>query len=494
MVLIRNYTKNITQKCPNKCNMKFIKNKIKLVIYTSFLFILTLNSYAYAQVCSGGQKVTCPSSLFGKPNYDCYEGREVICPDGKTPYCSTPESYRPTCVDILNAPRCCVYGSLASKFNCGNYSDFTCALIRCPKTPECLSLCDPGYTVCISNNSVSCCQYGCCPLDPTRCKCANNDRCSPEGCPTYSCDPGRTVCPPNIAPTDPGGLCCLYGCCHSDPTKCKCPSNNQCSPNCSVPTYSCNSGLIICPNDTTPGALCCQYGCCPSDPKKCKCALNNQCFPDCTTSGATDCNSTYPSCNGTCPSGQACTVVVSGFTPGCSCLPTVSTTPTPTPITLSCPLPCSNSSACGSGKYCNLTTMCCTLNPSGCFKGCYLSSSECETSEECVSNCCIPLPPELVITGSESINLATRSKRYSIAITVTGLKFQSKSRCTVFTRNSNLRIKFNPTIFSLEAGKSSTTINTLVRKLSALRKTNLITVDVTCDNGTSANKTITVTH
>ncbi|MBI3590514.1 MAG: S8 family serine peptidase [Candidatus Melainabacteria bacterium] len=169
--------------------------------------------------------------------------------------------------------------------------------------------------------------------------------------------------------------------------------------------------------------------------------------------------------------------------------------PTPQPITSSsCKLTCSDSSDCGSGKYCNLNTMCCEVNPSGCFKGCYLNSSECETNKRCVSNCCVPLPPELVITGSESIDLATRSKVYSIDLTITGLNFPSKSKCTIGTKNTNLRIKFNPTIFSLEAGKSSTAINGLVRKPNALGKTNLITVDITCKNGASADKTITVTH
>lgn len=102
---------------------------------------------------------------------------------------------------------------------------------------------------------------------------------------TFTCNPGFISCPNNFTK----GSCCsvAVGCCPSNPTQCKCPNSNQCIPNCTVApppptTYECDPGYTICPNNTTPNALCCQYGCCPSNPTQCKCSNNNQCYPNCS--------------------------------------------------------------------------------------------------------------------------------------------------------------------------------------------------------------------
>jgi hypothetical protein len=49
---------------------------------------------------------------------------------------------------------------------------------------------------------------------------------------TYSCDSGYTSCPDNMTE----GVCCLFGCCPSNPFLCKCLGNNQCFPNCNLAT------------------------------------------------------------------------------------------------------------------------------------------------------------------------------------------------------------------------------------------------------------------
>ncbi len=156
----------------------------------------------------------------------------------------------------------------------------------------------------------------------------------------------------------------------------------------------------------------------------------------------------------------------------CMCEP--KTTPT------SC-LTCTGTNQCGDGKYCNVNSMCCEINPAGCYKGCYLDSGDCPSGERCISNCCTAPKPELVVSGSGAINLQTKT----FDITVTGLNFPSTSNCSVSTTNTNLRIRFNPTRFTLDAGKSSEDVKVFIRNLRALRRTNSIEIKVTCDNNTN---------
>lgn len=292
----------------------------------------------YGPACThprDGIKPTKPECLLSAPllppgvEFYCDDNGKIICGNGGTPSCaSRGPTFKPTCNGL---------GTVC------------CTTQLCVGGLQCLQLCDAGYAICPSaNNPISCCLYGCCPLDQTKCKCKNSDRCSPNctdtSTPTYSCDSGLTICPNN---TDPNGKCCKYGCCPLDPTKCKCQFSSNCSPNC----LRCDAGDTTCPNSDNPKA-CCKNGCCPSDPNKCKCPSNNQCSPNCTS------------------------------------LPE-------TPET-SEPLGCSNNLECKNGYYCNLSfplttpsgiVGSCSENPPGCVVGC-TTDSQCFGGSTCILNCC----------------------------------------------------------------------------------------------------------
>lgn len=331
--------------------MLYYRLFFKSIILTFFIVLLsTLPAYSQA-VCRNSTSVTpdCPDFF-----------HSAVCSNYVSPFSSGMGS--PCCKN--GQPGCEFIQTLPFELVCD-----TTIVPACQCNTSILSM------ICTLSNGLL--------PDTSNCTC----KCfSGTGCPNYN-------------------KCCPFGCCPSNPNQCKCPFNDQCYPfpdlssseiaffcTASTTIYTCDPGYTSCPDNMTEG-LCCQYGCCPSDPTKCKCSNNNQCSPNCTTSDLTACNSTYPSCNGTCPAGQECSPSVSGTNVGCSCFPTASSNPTmPAPDTnSSCKLPCSNSSACGVGKYCNLNAMCCVVNPSGCIKGCHLSSSECGSNEQCVSNCCVPL-------------------------------------------------------------------------------------------------------
>ena len=209
----------------------------------------------------------------------------LSCNNGGTPSCrGLGSNWSPTCTDL--GPLCCTQFSGGGRACTGG--------IECPAPVPITYACNPGYTTCPPNIAPTdpgglCCLYGCCPSNPTQCKCSNNNQCSPNCSvqtpvpPTiYTCDPGLTVCPNS---NNTSALCCPDGCCSSNPGQCKCSANsNQCSPNCPA-TYSCNSGYTTCPPNiapTDPGGICCLYGCCPSNSTQCKCPTSNQCSPNCT--------------------------------------------------------------------------------------------------------------------------------------------------------------------------------------------------------------------
>ncbi|MBI3591683.1 MAG: hypothetical protein HY094_09950 [Candidatus Melainabacteria bacterium] len=229
--------------------MPTIKKNLILALFLSITFILTSNNFAVSS------QLTCSGSLINCPTFDY----NVKCPtrsDG-SPYVPGCDTGVPCCEEV-------------------SLSSFT--LVCVPSiTPTCE--CD---LLALSRH--------CSPLGLN----FDLDTCSCKPfvlpAPTYTCNPGFISCPDNMTQ----GSCCsvTVGCCPSNPTQCKCPNSNQCLPNCTAPaptplppiTYTCDPGYTICPNSTNP-VTCCLYGCCPSASTECLCSSNNnQCGPNCSIS------------------------------------------------------------------------------------------------------------------------------------------------------------------------------------------------------------------
>ena len=265
---------------------------------------------------------------------------------------------------------------------------------------------------------------------------------------------------------------------------------------------SCSGGSVVCANGMTPVCPSADYG------LSCYCGLpqcvNRAAFNNAISSGFESssyiCNipgTTTPSCPVplpvstptlipvTQPTTPTCSPLIAticasqGTSPNystCTCNPITPTAPTqPTIPTVMC---ATGLTACPNATASNFQC---------CRNGCSPSNPF-----ECKSDTPASTTPELVLTGPESINLSAASKMYSIDLMITGLNFASTSNCSVSTSNTNLRMKFNPTGFSLEAGKSSEAINVLIRKSRALTKTNQITIQATCSNGTKDEININV--
>lgn len=242
------------------------------------------NSFYIDLITSGFSCSSIPLSVL--PAASCPEPLPITysCDPG---YTTCPPNIAPT----DPGGRCCVDGCCPSdptKCKCQFTNECS---PNCPTTHTC----DPGFISCPNNRSSTCCSItvGCCPSDPTKCKCPNSNQCIPNCPATYTCETtGYTHCPDDRT----SGVCCKHGCCPSDPTKCKCPDSNQCSPNCTVAeppptTYECKDGYIICPTNTTPNAICCLNGCCPSNPSQCKCSNSDECYPNCSTNISEEPNS-----------------------------------------------------------------------------------------------------------------------------------------------------------------------------------------------------------
>ncbi len=253
--------------------MLLIKLKAEKIYKQTVLLLILLFCLAILSLQDVIAQVTC-------------SGSTVVCANGVTPVCT---STYPSPYCSCYGPKCISQSYYAELQNSG----FSCSSVvgrlptpACPD-PEALTYsCNSGYTTCPPNIAPTnpgglCCLNGCCPSDPTKCKCSTSSQCSPNCtvATTYICDPGFISCPDNMTQ----GSCCSLaaGCCPSNPTQCKCSNSNECIPNCTA-TYTCDRGLTICPNNTNSNAICCQDGCCPSDPTKCKCPTNNQCSPNCT--------------------------------------------------------------------------------------------------------------------------------------------------------------------------------------------------------------------
>lgn len=129
-------------------------------------------------------------------------GNTVVCTNGATPDCPVGYGYDCSC-------------GVAQCFNRQTYSD----------------LFNSGFGSQVCNPAFN-------PPQPIICY-------QPEPT-TYSCDAGYTSCPDNMT----AGLCCLFGCCPSNPSQCKCSNSNQCSPNCSVPTSTPTPTLTPTPTPT----------------------------------------------------------------------------------------------------------------------------------------------------------------------------------------------------------------------------------------------------
>ncbi len=126
--------------------------------------------------------------------------------------------------------------------------------------------------------------------------------------PTYNCNPGLISCP-DIYTKE--GTCCQYGCCPSNPTQCKCPNSNQCIPNCSVqpaplpPTTQPSTSSKQCTSNAycNVGGYCnLNTGYCVNNPRGCVvgCSNDSQCFggsvctSNCCISSSTPITPTQP--------------------------------------------------------------------------------------------------------------------------------------------------------------------------------------------------------
>lgn len=235
------------------------------------LFILSIHLIFFSALPSYSQ-ATC-------------SGSTVVCANGVAPVCTIVYPI-PYC-DCFGFPRCISRSYYAALLNSG--TDCSSFLSELP-TPSCptpqpittIYTCDPGYTSCPDNMTAGvCCLYGCCSSDSTKCKCASNSQCSPScTLPTQPTNPITPTCNASLLLI----TCMLAG---ASPNFVTCTCNASSNP--TIPTVTpstssvmCAANLTACPNDITTGFLCCQYGCCPSSPSLCRCSNSDQCDPNCS--------------------------------------------------------------------------------------------------------------------------------------------------------------------------------------------------------------------
>ncbi len=156
--------------------MQSFKKNLTLGLLLIIIFILTSSRFAYCL------------------NATCVNG-VVTCTNGGSPVCGSDE---PICTQIGAGCRD-LGGSISGPVSCSN-----------------LPVCNSFSLVLI------CSSLGLSP-NLTTCMCTE---------PTYTCNPGFTSCPDNMTK----GVCCAYGCCPSNPSLCKCLNSNECFPNCTLPT------------------------------------------------------------------------------------------------------------------------------------------------------------------------------------------------------------------------------------------------------------------
>ena len=326
-------------------------------------------------------------------------------------------------------------------------------------TPSCSHVGDgrDHYPSCSNGSAVCCSVQGCYGggLGPL----CLQPQPTPPPITIYTCDPGYTTCPPNIAPTDPGGLCCLNGCCPSDSTKCKCSTNNQCSPNCtlSTPTPSTPSNPVVSSPTSTCNASLLLIGC-----------------------------------------------MASGLSPNfvtCTCNPSTSTTPTtpissPTTTSIKC---ATGLTACPSDTIPNFNCCpygCCPSNPSMC---------RCSNSDQCDPNCNSSTPttqptatflPTLTIIGIDSLHTSVNLKRYIIDLNVIGSNFSSDSSCSIYSAIAGLGIRIKPSDFFLSPSDSSKSVKVTIPLSKVIKRASSarLRFKAECSNGTEAEKVINLNN
>ncbi len=509
------------------CN-KLVKKTLSIFLLL-FLFILTLNHSAYCL------------------NATCVNGT-VACANGGTPYCP---SYligaSPTCGICGSGASCISEGIAASGIPCSSdtipvpCSEPPQPVISIPTSPPLPPPPAPIITSCnLQLLSILCTPRGFI-INPRTCDCDSpikpiiptiptstcdfqllSNSCASKGfaanpatcvcvpptmplvptTPIYICDPGYTSCPDNFTK----GFCCPNGCCPSDPTQCKCPNGNQCIPNCSTPTTSypsCSSSA-----DCNVGEYCnLDTNRCSVNPNQCVagCTNNSQCYGSftCNSNCCTSSNlSVSPSQIGISVSGVPSNVLglaipiildTSVVSLGASASSSVSGSLTIT-----------GSRSEGVGIISTSTALPSTFTIIVPLVGIMVGTSMLSTGNvldmlggTVIAGASISVDTNSITVSSINLFSTQQTNRYVFKLLAEGTNFDSQSSCSVDASVGALKMRVIPKVFNLDSKHNKSIIQVIIPKnlrkfLYKQASNKTITVDVSCSNGATTSKDISI--